>query len=65
MYKPSDEFCNVWPTVYREVGGGDYGDCGVFGMKRKIYLSLFFLMVFIFVIVLVRVARASHVLPLE
>ena len=64
MYNPSDEFCNVWPTIYRKVGGGDYGDWGVFGMKRKIYLS-FFLMAIVFVIVLVTVARASHVLPLE
>ena len=64
VHNPSDEFCNVWPTVYREIGGGDYGDLGVFGMKRNIYLS-FFLMEIVFVIVLVRVARASHVLSLE
>ena len=64
VHNPSDEFCNVWPTVYREIDGGNYGDWGVFGMKRKIYLS-FFLMEIVFVIVLVRVAHASHVLSLE
>ena len=64
VYNPSDEFCNVWPIVYKEVGGGDYGDLSVFGMKRKTYLS-FFLMAIVFVIVLFRVAHASYVLPLE